>query len=126
MEKLFTISDKIKKNKINLILIQISEAHTTAWPMAIEEHFPIDKVDPQKSFEDRVKRANEFVEKFDPPYSVFIDSWNNYYDEIYQAWPDKYFLIDKNMKICAMSTYNDREATVDVDCVDVLKNLINK
>jgi hypothetical protein len=55
-ERLFSLADRMKKNGINFILIQIDEAHSTAWPKGVPN-----TPEPQKNFQDRVDRANKFV-----------------------------------------------------------------
>ena len=64
MEKLFSMSEILKKNNINIILIQIDEAHSTAWPMAIDTLLQVNNVEPQKTFQDRIDRAKYFIEKY--------------------------------------------------------------
>lgn len=128
MQKLFSMVNDLEKNNINLILIQISEAHSTAWPLAIEHLLNVSKVEPQKSFDDRVNRANNFINNYNPPYKVYIDSWTNDYEQTFRAWPDKYYLIDNEYKICSKSEYHsdsEKEALVIEDCTLVLSKLLN-
>lgn len=128
MEKLFSMSSELIKKNINIILIQIDEAHSTAWPLSINAILNIEQPEPQKTFEDRINRANYFVDKYHPPYNVYIDGWDNQFAELFRAWPDKYHLIDQNMMILAKSDYGtegEKEAVIVEDCTILLQNLIN-
>lgn len=121
------MSSDIHKNNITVILIQIDEAHSTAWPMSIEKTFDVDEVEPQRTFKDRIDRANHFVNKYNPPYPVYIDTWSNDFSELFRAWPDKYHCINNKLQIIAKSEYNrdvDKEATIVEDCTIVLEKLI--
>ena len=64
MKKLFDLSSKMKNYNIDLILVQIDEAHSTAWPVAVDYLFGVEAVEPQQCFQDRVNRAKHFVDKF--------------------------------------------------------------
>jgi len=125
MAKLFAMSDELVKKNINVVLIQIDEAHTTAWPQAIDVILNVEQPEPQKTFQDRINRANFFVENYQPPYDVYIDGWDNQFAELFRAWPDKYHLIDKNKTILAKSKYN-KEGIILEDCTVFLQKLIEK
>jgi Iodothyronine deiodinase len=127
MAKLFSISEQINSNNISVILIQIDEAHSTAWPMAIDNALKVEQPEPQKSLEDRFNRVKYFVNTYHPPYPVFVDTWNNDFAEMFRAWPDKYHCINKDFEVIAKSDYHNdeqKEATVIEDCTDVLIKLI--
>jgi hypothetical protein len=110
----------MKEKKINLILIQIDEAHSSAWPIGLK-----DQVEPQKDFNDRVKRANEFNQNEKVPFDILIDSWDNEYSTKYKSWPDKFYCLDKNKIIIAKSEYRKRgDALIDIDICDIIEKLI--
>ncbi len=109
--------DKMKKNNIGLILIQIEEAHTQKWPLGFEDH-----PENHKSFEHRVKRANEFKNKFTQFENVYVDSWTNDFEESFQAWPDKFVLIDENLKILEKSEYSS-DAIIINDYSNIIFNM---
>ena len=67
--------------------------------MSIDVLLNVEKAEVQKTFEDRVKRANHFVNNYKPPYPVYIDAWNNDFAELFKAWPDKYHCINNNLKL---------------------------
>jgi len=124
MAKLFGMAEALKKNNISIILIQIDEAHSNAWPLGINNLLGVEEPEPQKIFEDRVARANYFVENYHPPYTVMIDVWNNDFAEMFRAWPDKYHFIDDNFEIIAKSEYHtdgDNDALIMEDCTRVLE-----
>ena len=127
MATLFNLFDKLKENNIEVILIQVDEAHSTAWPLAIDHLFNVEQVESQKTFDDRIKRANHFVTQYNCPYKVYIDSWSNDFANIFRAWPDKYHCINKDLTIIAKSDYHSterKEATVVEDCTLVLEKLL--
>ena len=114
---------------MNVILIQIDEAHSNAWPLSINELLDVEQPKPQRTYDDRISRANEFVMKYEPPYPVFIDGWSNDFAELFRAWPDKYHCVNKDLIVVAKSEYHsgdDKEATVMEDCTVVLEELINR
>ena len=114
----------MEKHEILFILIQIDEAHSSAWPVALTE-----QPEPQKNIEDRINRATDFVVKSSPPFSVYIDKWSNEFAETYHAWPDKYYCIDSKYNIIAMSEYGkegSKDALIKVDCIDLINDLIKK
>lgn len=127
MTKLFSMAEELKKKNINVILIQIDEAHSDAWPMAIDHLLNVESTQPHKTFEDRIKRANFFIQKYNPPYPVYIDGFDNDFAEKFRAWPDKYHCIDNKLNIIAKSEYHHdeiKEATIIEDCTLVLEKLI--
>lgn len=118
------MSDRVKRAGIKVILIQIDEAHSTAWPMALDN-----QPEPQYTFQDRVNRARMFVEKYDPPYDVYIDGWHNTFADTFRAWPDKYHCVDENLKVVAKAEYysdkvRNKEAVVIEDYTELLDRLI--
>jgi len=112
----------MEQKKIKMILIQIDEAHSTAWPLGLPN-----PVQPQKSFEERVERANTFVNDDSPPFPILIDTWENEFQEKFRAWPDKFYCINKEYIVVAKSTYGQNEdALIDVDCTKIIEMLLNK
>ena len=118
------MADYIKSNKCNVVLIQIDEAHSSAWPMALD-----DQPEPQKTFQERVDRANKFVKKYDPPFDVYVDGWDDTFSKLFRAWPDKYHCVDSNLRVIAKSEYGtegDSEAVVTEDYTDLFQRLIER
>jgi len=113
----------MKRSGILFILIQIDEAHSSAWPVALTN-----QPEPQRNFEERVERANLFLEKDKPPFPVYVDPWHNPFAETYHAWPDKYVCATlPNMKIIAKSEYGTKgaeNALIKVDCTKLIVKLI--
>ena len=123
------MANSAKDNNINILLIQIDEAHSADWPMAIDELLGVDKVETHKTFEDRVKRANFFIEQYNPPYPVYIDAFTNDFADLFRAWPDKYHLINKDFEVIAKADYHSKgkkEAVIMEDCTVVLERLFTK
>lgn len=120
----------MKLAKIKFLLIQIDEAHSTAWPVGLDN-----TPTPQTSFQERVDRANEFVLS-EPTllldsesFIVKIDGWDNIFAETFHAWPDKYYLIDNSYKVIKKSEYGskgEQDAHIKIDCTKLICNLINK
>lgn len=124
MERLFALSDNLAKHELRVILIQVDEAHSSAWPMALE-----DQPDPHSTYQERVDRANYFVDTYKPPYDVYIDGWNNEFEQTFRAWPDKYHCIDDELKVVAKAEYGtegSREAKVVKDYTDLLIELMEQ
>jgi len=125
MDNLFEMHKILKDNNIQLILIQIDEAHTDRWPIGLPN-----TVKPHKTFQDRIDRANEFVNKWNPPYKVYIDGWNNEFSNKFQAWPDEHYYVGKDLIIIERSEYSkdtctyanactyDNACTYSNDCTD--------
>ena len=87
MAKLFSMAEILYKNNITVILVQIDEAHSEAWPMAINMLLNVEQPKPHQTFSDRVERANYFVENYDCLYKVYIDNWDNDFAETFRSWP---------------------------------------
>lgn len=126
MAKLFDMADRIKEAGLNVILVQIDEAHSDAWPINIDKLLAIEQPKPQKTFKDRVDRANQFISKYRPPYPVYIDGWDNTFSELFRAWPDKYHCINKDLIVVAKSEYHTdgkKEAVIMEDYTVLLEKL---
>jgi len=124
MNKLFALAEDLKKHNIQVILIQIDEAHSKDWPVGLEE-----MPESHKTFQDRINRANYFVDNHKPPYETYIDGWDNEFGEKFRAWPDEYYCVNKELEIIGRSEdglYDENEAVVLVDCVILLENLMRK
>jgi len=123
------MAQSIYENKLNVILIQIDEAHSDAWPMYIDQLLNVEQPTSHKSFDDRVNRANYFVDNYRPPYPVYIDGWDNVFGNTFRAWPDQYHCIDKNFKVIAKSEYGTigpNEAKIVEDYTELLQRLMNR
>lgn len=113
----------MKEAGILFVLIQIAEAHSSAWPVGLE-----DQPEPQQNIQDRLERANKFVTDDNVPFPVYVDTWSDNFSEMYQSWPDKYYLVDYDMRILMKSEYgtgNDHpDALIRVDSLDLVKQLL--
>lgn len=110
----------MKEKNIGMILVQINEAHSTLWPNGLK-NTPL----PQKSFEERVERANNFFREDNCPFIVLIDDWENNFDNKFRAWPDKYYCVNKDLKIIETSSYgNKKDALINKDCLDLIEELL--
>ena len=89
---------------------------------------------PQKSLEDRILRAKQFMQvpmvtaalaMADSPIRVAVDTWDNEFGNRLHAWPDVYYLVDLvSKRILARSTYGmNADALIDVECLDLLDQL---
>ena len=84
-----------------LILIQIQEAHSKYWPTGMSDH-----PDLQRTFEDRVNRAKAFIQKYNIQFEVYVDPWGDPFEQTFQSWPDRYYLIDNENKVLDKSKYS--------------------
>lgn len=110
------------EKNIKAILIQINEAHSSKWKIGLNHH-----PTPQSNFQERIDRANKFVTDNNCPYDVYIDSWDNIYENTFQAWPDKYYFVDKNKKVLIKSEYGRvgvEDGKIMVDCTEVMRKLV--
>jgi len=105
---------KLKVTNINLVFVHINEAHSVKWPLGLTDHPQV-----HSSIEDRIERAQKFVIDYDFPYTVYIDTWTDDFEKSYQAWPDKYYIIE-NGTIQEHSQYSE-DALVTNDYVKMLK-----
>lgn len=109
---------------VRLILIQIHEAHSDAWPIGL-----VNQPKPNSCYQDRVDRANQFVSEEHPPYDVYIDGWDDQFEQQFRAWPDRYYYVDleneEEIRILETPTYGQRrEALVDYDCMELVSDLL--
>lgn len=99
-------------------MVQLQEAHSTAWPNGLPE------VEPQKSLDDRMKRAWELAKETPAHITVVVDCWDDDFGERFHAWPDKYYCIDNTLCVTAKSEYGQkREALIDEDLLNLLLRL---
>lgn len=116
----------MEKNDILFILIQIDEAHSSAWPIGLPN-----QPEPQLNINERLESVNNFVKNDKVPLDVFpvySDVWENEFAEIYHAWPDKYYCFDANLKIIQKSSYGyegNNNALIKIDCIEVINELLN-
>jgi len=125
--------DDIRSHGLNVILIQIDEAHSSAWPMGLK-----DEPEPQTSFGNRMDRAKLFIEKYDCPYDVYVDGWNNIFETTFRAWPDKFHCVKHTVSeisgenefiVVSKSEYHrsgEKEAVIIDDYTEILDELIQK
>lgn len=126
----------MKLNNILFILIQIDEAHSSEWPIGLEN-----QPEPQKDIAERLKKANSFCKidlllesskssKYSEVFPVYVDTWTNEFAETYHAWPDKYHMIDENMNILQASTYGNGhdgnpDALIILDALDLINQMLS-
>lgn len=108
----------MENNNIGLILVQIEEAHTNKWPLGFTDH-PSN----HHTFVNRVSRANEFVNKFPKFKNVYVDGWTNDFEQEFQAWPDRFVLVDSNLMILEKSEYS-MGAIIINDYADIISSMI--
>jgi hypothetical protein len=105
---------------IVFILVQIEEAHSTAWPIGLD-HTP----QPQVNLEERFERAKSFVDTDKPSaevFPVFVDRWDNSFANRFRCWPDKFYCINKDHRVVAHSEYGD--AVLVKDCATWIEELL--
>lgn len=103
-----------------MLLIQTHEAHSSAWPVGLES-----QPEPHMDFAARVQRAREFVDSNAPPYDVYIDGWDDAYEQRFRAWPDQYYFVDAEMRVLYKSEYGARaDALIDYDCLQLLGDIV--
>ena len=114
----------MKKNGIKFLLVQINEAHSSAWPAGLP-----DQPEPQKCYNDRACRAKKFIKDDAPedPFIVRVDGFDDLFDNKFKTWPDKYYLIDSDYKVLTKSEYGmKKDGLIDLDCLDLLKDMLEE
>ena len=114
----------MKECGILFILIHIDEAHSSEWPVGLEN-----QPEPQKNIQERIDRANNFIIDNNVPFPVYVDNWENDFAEIYQAWPDKYYHVGPDLVVINKSEYgtgvdNHPDALIKLDSLDLIKQLL--
>ena len=118
--ELFDAATSLADRGVGVILVQIHEAHSSAWPTGLDQ-----QPEPQTCLLDRLQRANEFMAEDQPPFPVLVDTWADTFEQTFQAWPDKYYLITRDMQVLAKSTYGTRaDALIDVDCISLVRRIL--
>jgi hypothetical protein len=119
---------KLSEKNISIIFVQIAEAHSTAWP--IGHNVPI--VEPHRDIGERFDRARLFADKYfgsniQKPFTLLVDTWSNTFDQIFQSWPDKFYLIDQDKTLLSTSTYGDKQdALINQDYSEILFTMLNQ
>ena len=110
----------MEEKGIKLILIQIDEAHSSAWPKALP-----DQPEPHANIEDRTERAQFYVNAENPPFDVYIDTWNNDFEQRFHAWPDKFYMINSDKTVMEKSKYGaKRDAMINHDYAKLLAQIL--
>lgn len=110
----------MKENNIGLILIQIEEAHSVKWKTGFVDH-----PENHKSFEHRLQRAMKFKTKYSQFENVYVDNWTNDFENIFQAWPDKFVFVNKELQLLEKSEY-DMDAVITTDYTKLIEQCINE
>lgn len=121
MGAFFALKPKLDDLNIKVVMVQIEEAHTNKWPVGYT-YLPTNHA----NFEDRVQRANEFVKKYNCPYDIYVDGFDNRFEETFRAWPDKYYFLDDSMRVLNNSIYGktgEMDGKVILDYVHMLQEL---
>ncbi len=104
-----------------MLLIQTHEAHSSAWPVGLPN-----QPEPHRDFAARVQRAHEFVAANAPPFDVYVDGWDDAYEQRFRAWPDQYYFVDASMRVLFKSEYGARaDALIDYDCLHLLRDIFD-
>ena len=112
---LLALYEKLAQSNIVILLLQVSEAHSSAWPIGLPN-----QVEPQTDFSDRLQRANHFVREDAPqyPFIVGVDGFDNIVDDTLHLWPDGWLCFNREWIVVAKSTYSN--GVVNLDLVDFL------
>lgn len=78
--------DAIRRAGIAVYLVQIQEAHSTAWPAGL------DPVEPHRDLDARVARAAEAAKE--SPFPILVDTMEDVFEKTMHAWPDRYIVVD--------------------------------
>jgi hypothetical protein len=121
---LFSVASELEARGIRLILIQIHEAHSDAWPIGLPN-----QPKPNSCYQDRVDRAQEFIRNENPPYDLYIDGWDDQFEQQFRAWPDRYYYVDlaaDGIRVIQTSEYGKyAEALIDYDCMSLVQDILS-
>lgn len=130
MNKILELIPKLIHSEYRIILVQIHEAHSKYWPQGMDNHPDI-----QHNLSDRVKRATEFVTKLSnhgivlenvkQSLRVVIDPWSDNFENMYQCWPDQYYIISPGEHTILKKSEYSIDATINEDYADYLLNELN-
>jgi len=87
------------------MMVYISEAHALdVWPLGetvcVKQH---------KSIEERIETAKKYVvEDRENKIPTFVDTFENEFDKVYSAWPERFFILcQKKIEFIAQPSLND-------------------
>jgi len=82
------------KEKINIIVIYISEAHADdEWPISLRL-----RIKQHQKIEERIAAAKKMVEEMDIKFPIFVDSMNPInFESVYAGWPERGYIIHKGI-----------------------------
>jgi len=79
----------------SVICVYIAEAHACdEWPLGNFEC-----VKKPKTQEERIAAAQYFVDKYGLKIPVLVDNMDNAFDNVFAAWPERWFLLHKSMTV---------------------------
>jgi len=80
------------RGKVELLSVYILEAHAQdEWPLGQKVC-----VNQHKNIDERLAVANDFVERSAYQVPVLVDTMANLFNEEFAAWPERYFIIEKD------------------------------
>lgn len=78
----------------DFVVVYLMEAHAKdQWPLG--SHVEIEQ---HKNLEERIAAAEAFIQRFDCKVPVLIDTMSNQFNDLFAAWPERFFVIH-NMKM---------------------------
>lgn len=127
IDSLLSLRDKLIQKNIHIIFVQICEAHSVEWPIGNN----VDYITPHKTLDERFDRADIFVQKYFNnndipineygPFHLLVDTFDDIFESTFQAWPDKFYLLDKEKRLISTSTYGaKKDALIDKDYLEIL------
>ena len=87
------------KDRVEFLLVYIREAHPTdGWQVPVNQREGVLFADP-KTAEERQEVASACVRKLDIHFPALLDNMQNTTELAYTAWPDRFYLVDRQGKI---------------------------
>lgn len=89
----------------DFVVVYLMEAHAKdQWPLG--NHVEIEQ---HKSLEDRIAAAEAFIKRFDCKVPVLVDTMSNQFNDLFAAWPERFFVIhDMKMSYIAQPSLDDK------------------
>lgn len=85
---------KKNKNRLNIFIIYISEAHANdIWPIGMSAGTINNS---HKVIQDRINCAIKLKNTFDLTIPIYCDNMNNTFQDVMACWPFRYFVVKNN------------------------------
>lgn len=87
------------KDQVEFLLVYVREAHPTdGWQVPRNEKENV-LLESAKSYEQKEEHATSCVRNLGITFTTLVDGMDNATEKAYTAWPDRFYIVDKEGKI---------------------------